>query len=116
MTINIANPFKSQATRTFDKSKIGQDVHTGEYFPPTGVNLYSRKKIFEFGTATTVVDDNLSKAKPLERVVSRTTLANYRYLTRPSESSPIFVALRCVCGYPREEAEEDSFQGQVSEG
>ncbi|KAI9570596.1 hypothetical protein HD554DRAFT_2037432 [Boletus coccyginus] len=68
MTINIVNPFKSQATRTFDKSKIGQDVHAGEYFPPAGVNLYFNKKIFEFGTATTVVDDNLSKAKPLERV------------------------------------------------
>ncbi|KAF8558144.1 hypothetical protein OG21DRAFT_1290403 [Imleria badia] len=68
MTINFANPFKSQTSKTFAKSKIGRDLHAGERFPSADVNVYSGKKIFKFGTATTVVDDDLSKPKPLEHV------------------------------------------------
>ena len=92
MTINIANLFKSQGAKTFDKRKIGRDVHAGECF--ANVNINSGKKIFKFGTITTVVDDSLSKLKPLERVVSRTAPTTYWHLTlvlqRVVQSSSLF--------------------------
>lgn len=82
MIIKVVNPFKAQTAKTFDKSKFGPDVHAGEYFPSADVNFCSGKKIFKFGTTTTIVDvdDNLSKAKPLEHVVSRTIPADYWHL------------------------------------
>ena len=93
MTINIVNPFKS-TTKTFDKSKIGRDVHAGECFPSADVNLYSGKKLFKFGTTTTAVDAKLSKPKPLERVVSRTIPVKYQHLTlvvqKAVQSSSLF--------------------------
>ena len=94
MTINIVNPFKSQTTKAFDKSKIGRDVHAGECFPSADVDLYSGKKPFKFGTTTTVVDDNLSTPKPLDRVVSGTIPASYQHSTlvlqKAVQSSSLF--------------------------
>ena len=94
MTINIANLFKSQAAKTFDKRKIGRDVRAGECF--ANVNVNSGKKIFKFGTVTTIVDDSLSKPKPLEHVVSRTAPTTYWHLTlvlqRVVQSSSLFDA------------------------
>jgi hypothetical protein len=94
MTLNIVNPFKSQTTKTFDKSKISRDVRAGECFASADVNLYPGKRLFKFGTTTTVVDDNLSKPMSLERMVSRTIPANYQHLTlvlqKAVQSSSLF--------------------------
>ncbi|KAH0833197.1 hypothetical protein J3R83DRAFT_12228 [Lanmaoa asiatica] len=78
MTINVVNPFKSQTAKTFDKSKIGRDMHVGDCFPSADVNLYSGKKFFKFGTTTTVMDGDLPKLKSLEhaKVVQSSSLFN----------------------------------------
>lgn len=101
MTINVAKPFKSQTAKIFDKSKIGQDAYAGERFSSADVSLYSVKKIFKFGTTTAVVDDNLSKPKPLEHVVSRTIAANCLYSTvvhqKAVQSSSLFDVCADIC-------------------
>lgn len=72
MTINVPDPFKFQTAKTFDKTRIDRDVHTGQLFSSCDLHVFSKKRIFKFGTMGTVVDvdDNLAKAKPLDHTVS----------------------------------------------
>lgn len=118
INVNVVNLFKSKAAKTFNKSKVRRDAHADEYCPSVDARFCSGKKILKFGTTTTVVDmdHNLSKAEPLEYVVSRAIPVDYLTLdTGPAEAGPILVAPQSVRGYPRREAEQDSFQGQVGE-
>lgn len=97
MTINVANLFKSRTAKTFDKSKIGRDVHVGERFPSADFSPCSGKKIFKFGTTTTVVDDNLSNPKPLEHVVCRTIPTSCSHLTLVLQKAVNSSSLLNVC-------------------
>ena len=76
MVIDVVN-LKSQGSKTFVKSKIRRNVQAGEPLHSVDIGFGLSKKLFKFGTATTLVD---VKAKSFEDMVSRVIPVNYPYL------------------------------------